>query len=204
MLGRWTLRRAFWLGVVLGGMVVFGGWTILPPVLSGWFEYAWLVVTVLWLVWSMTTVWTCARHARRPVRYLARASVGLVALLIWATVFVPHHHDYTTRHKIQEGVNLSNPMRTALGIACLENDMRPGISNHELGLGAPGEYNGLHTHSVEDFVDGAGTGRVVVVFKTIGRDVEDGQTVVYHGTCNEREMRWRISGSVSAEFLPKG
>ena len=204
MLGRWTLRRAFWLGVVLGGIVVFSAWIALPPIFAGWDEYVLLTVTLLWLVWSMTSVWNCARHSGRLIRYLARASLGLVLLLTLAMLLVPHPHDYTTRHKILEGVNISNPARTALGIACMETDLLPGMSNYELGLVDPAEYNNPRMHSVEAFVDEPDTGRVVVVFKAIGNDVEDGQTVVYHGVCDEAGMRWSISGSVPAKFRPKG
>ena len=129
-----------------------------------------------------------------------RSFFGFWLLLLFLD---PHYNDYETRAKIQEGVNLSNPVRTALGIACSETDLLPGMSNYELGLVAPGEYNATHTHSVDAFVDEPDTGRVVVVFKAIGNDVEEGQTVVYHGVCDEAGMRWTITGSVPAGFRPK-
>ena len=44
--------------------------------------------------------------------------VAIIGIL--AAVAIPAYQDYTVRAKIQEAVNLSNPHRTALGIACSE------------------------------------------------------------------------------------
>ena len=44
--------------------------------------------------------------------------VAIIGIL--AAVAIPAYQDYTVRAKIQEAVNLSNPHRTSLGIACSE------------------------------------------------------------------------------------
>ena len=42
--------------------------------------------------------------------------VAIIGIL--AAVAIPAYHTYTVKEKVQEGVNLSRPARTALGIAC--------------------------------------------------------------------------------------
>ena len=44
--------------------------------------------------------------------------VAIIGIL--AAVAIPAYQDYTIKAKVQEGVNVSNPHRTAIGIACSE------------------------------------------------------------------------------------
>ena len=62
------------------------------------------------------------------------------ALPVAAFVAWPTGCGYPLSAKVQEGVNLSNPARTALGIACSERDLHNQTNNTELGLALPHEY----------------------------------------------------------------
>lgn len=44
---------------------------------------------------------------------------------------------------------------------------------------------------------------VVITYHAIGQAVEEGQTVVYVGTCGVDGVSWRLSGSVPEKFLPR-
>ena len=111
--------------------------------------------------------------------------------------------EYTVRAKIQEGVNLSNPHRTAIGIECSEETLRPGMPMTELGLVAPSEYNGTFVESVTATVESKKRAMVVISYKEIGRVVRRGDIVVYFGTCGPSGTTWEISGTLPRRYWPK-
>jgi len=126
--------------------------------------------------------------------------VAIIGIL--AAVAIPAYQDYTIRAKVQEGTNLSNPARTALGIACSEGNLS-GITHAPMGLSAAASYSGKYTRSVTAGGTNATSGTISIVFTNIGSAIATGQQVTYTGTCGAGGMTWAVTGNVASKFLPK-
>ena len=126
--------------------------------------------------------------------------VAIIGIL--AAVAIPAYQDYTIRAKVQEGTNLSNPHRTALGIACSEGAL-DGATTTDLGLSISTAYNGSYSKSVAAAGLSATQGRVTIVYTAIGSGIADNENVVYTGTCGPGGMTWAITGTVETKYLPK-
>lgn len=126
--------------------------------------------------------------------------VAIIGIL--AAVAIPAYQDYTVRAKVQEGVNLSNPHRTSLGIACSEGELATADTT-SMGLSAAASYVGKYTNSVAAATSSATTGTVTITYTAIGSSISSGDTVLYTGTCGAGGMTWTVSGSVPSKFYPK-
>lgn len=129
--------------------------------------------------------------------------VFVAVIGILAAITIPAYQDYTIRARIQEGVNVANEPRTAVGISCSEGTLEAGMGNSELGLGEPSQYAGTVVRDVEVFVEDGETAHVVITYNAIGARIEDGATVAYTGSCSASGMDWEVSGTIPAKFLPK-
>lgn len=162
----------------------------------------WVSRSFSWVSYLLVCVAKLISYLFVPVAKLA-VFIALIGLLI--KISAPHDYD-RTYGKIQEGVALSNPHRTAIGIACVEETLGAGLPTDELGLAAPSEYQGTYVNSVSAEVESDTKARVVIVYKQIGREhvvIQDGATVVYTGTCGPTGISWEISGTVPKKYLPK-
>ncbi len=129
--------------------------------------------------------------------------VAIIGIL--AAVAVPAYQDYTVRAKVQEGVNLSNPHRTSLGIACSEGDLN-GATHGALGLSAAASYFGDYTSNVLATGTSVTQGTVLITLKAIGSAVNAGQQILYTGTCGAGGMRWVVAPggtAIANKYLPK-
>ena len=127
----------------------------------------------------------------------------IVAIIgILASVAIPAYRDYTVREKVHEAVNLANPARSALGIACSNGNLA-GADNQLLGLPAANAFAGDHTRSIAVAGHSPTEGTVTIVFNSIGGVIEEGQRIVYTGACGSDGMRWSVGGDVLPEYLPK-
>ena len=134
--------------------------------------------------------------------------VAIIGIL--AAVAIPAYQDYTVRAKIQEAVNLSNPHRTALGIACSEGELvTPGgggaTQQTDLGLASPTAYNGKYTTTIAAVGNDTTSGTVTLTLKQIGNAVNVNQNIIYVGTCTPGGMQWTLSAgsTIATKFLPK-
>ncbi len=132
--------------------------------------------------------------------------VAIIGIL--AAVAIPAYQDYTVRAKIQEAVNLSNPHRTSLGIACSEGELvtpSGGGAQHvtDLGLAYPTAYSGKYTSGIAAYGNSTTSGTVTLTMAQIGNAVTVGQTIIYTGTCTPGGMTWTVSGSIATKFRPK-
>jgi type IV pilus assembly protein PilA len=127
--------------------------------------------------------------------------VAIIGIL--AAVAIPAYQDYTIKAKVQEGVNLSNPARTALGIACSEGEL--GTATHStMGLSTNTLYTGEYTRSVTAVGTNTTTGTVTIVYTGIGSQVSPNDAVIYTGTCGAGGMVWAVAASgLPTKFLPK-
>jgi len=132
--------------------------------------------------------------------------VAIIGIL--AAVAIPAYQDYTVRAKVQEAVNLSNPHRTSLGIACSEGALvTPGgggaNQQTDLGLAAPTSYRAKYT----SIITAAGTtitnGRITLTMLQIGSSITANSTITYFGSCGPGGMQWVVTGSIPTKFLPK-
>ena len=126
--------------------------------------------------------------------------VAIIGIL--ASVAIPAWQDYTVREKVREAVDLANPARTALGIACSQGDLS-GADNHSLGLSPGHAYSGDYTRNVAAAGLSSTEAIVTVTLRPVGAVIDDGQQIVYTGACGTDGMRWTVGGDVPAKHLPK-
>ena len=127
--------------------------------------------------------------------------VAIIGIL--AAVAIPAYQDYTIRAKIQEAVNLSNPHRTALGIACSEGAMSAATQITDLGLATDTAYNAKYTTTIAAVGGTSTNGTVTLTMKGIGTSVTAGDTIIYEGVCGSGGLQWSVTGSIATKFRPK-
>ena len=131
--------------------------------------------------------------------------VAIIGIL--AAVAIPAYQDYTVRAKVQEAVNLSNPHRTSLGIACSEGALEvngtAATQQTDLGLAGPTAYGAKYTSAISANGVNTTSGTVTLTMKQIGNSITAGSTIIYTGTCTPGGMTWSVSGTVATKFWPK-
>lgn len=129
--------------------------------------------------------------------------VAIIGIL--AAIALPAYQDYTIKAKVQEGVSLSSPARTTIGLACSEAEDINGFGNASLGLTTAASYgtNSDYVDSVTAAGTGTGTGTVTIAYKAPSQ-VATG-SVVYTATCTDVGTSWQITanGNYPVKFLPK-
>ena len=126
----------------------------------------------------------------------------IVAVIgIFASVAIPAYQDYMVRQKVREAVDLANPARTALGIACSKGRLS-GMDNESLGLSPANAWSGDHTRSIAAAGLSSTEGMVTITLSSIGGVIADGQRIVYTGACGAGGMRWTVGGDVLPKYLP--
>lgn len=128
--------------------------------------------------------------------------LGFAMIGILVAVAIPAYQDYTIRGKVQEGVGLSNPHRTAAELACSENSSLQSQIARSLGLARPTDYSGTYVDSVSIRVRGTNSAEIVISYKTIASVINEGETVVYSGSCKNGEVTWTVGGTVPEKYLP--
>lgn len=169
-----------------------------------------LVNSGTWLVLAAYVLWvwiSAFYYARRSIFRL------LVVVLppVLALVVLPLGHSYGVRAKVVDAIVWSNPHRTALGIACSEEALEPGMDNAALGLAPAERYQGRYTRSIAASVQQEGKGTVTIVLRAISgsgwpvprRAIDEGETIVYEGTCNESGMTWTVHGTAPRKYWPR-
>ena len=134
--------------------------------------------------------------------------VAIIGIL--AAVALPAYQDYTVKAKVSEVNGVTAPARTAAGLACSEGSIPATATadlNGSLGLAAAASITGTYVTAVLVSNTGSASDTMVVTAKmaAIGSAVTVGQTVIYTGTCTAGSgLKWAITGSVAAKYLPKG
>ena len=125
--------------------------------------------------------------------------VAIIGILV--SVAIPAYQDYTVREKVREAANLANPMRAALGIACLQGNLS-GADNASLGFSSASGYSGDYTRSVAAAGLSSTEGVVTITLDAIGGVIGDGRKIVYTGACGAGGMSWTVGGDVPSKYLP--
>lgn len=128
------------------------------------------------------------------------AGLAMVGLLV--AVAIPAYQDYTIKAKVQEGVALSSSHRTAVRIACQENSLQQDQPGQNLNFARPTDYSGTYVNSVVIEVRGTNKAEVVISYKAIGSVINEGETVVYSGSCKDGEITWTVGGTIPEKYLP--
>ncbi len=132
--------------------------------------------------------------------------VAIIGIL--AAVAIPAYQDYTVRAKVQEAVNLSNPHRTSLGIACSEGNLMGAAGTGanqqtDLGLAGPTAYSAKYTSSIAAVGTTITNGTVVLTMLQIGSSITLNSTITYTGSCDAGGMQWAVTGTIASKFWPK-
>ncbi len=152
-----------------------------------------------------------------PLRVTILLIVVFVFLFFLTQVFlsgIDHELHSAIEFKTQEGVSLSAPARTAIGVLCSKGKLRPGLRHDdpEVGLMAPAKYAGVYVRFVSISVPEQNLGKVVIAFNRMegpgngGKEiVKDGATVIYRGVCGSESTTWSIdpASTVPKEYWPK-
>ena len=125
--------------------------------------------------------------------------VAIIGILV--SVAIPAYQDYTVREKVREAANLANPMRAALGVACLQGNLS-GADNASLGFSSASGYSGDYTRSVAAAGLSSTEGVVTITLDAIGGVIGDGRKIVYTGACGAGGMSWTVGGDVPSKYLP--
>lgn len=131
--------------------------------------------------------------------------VAIIGIL--AAVAIPAYQDYTIKAKVQEGVSLSAPARTAIGVACSEASLAGTVTQGGpvLALSPSTAYVGTYVKGVKVAVADATVATVTATYTKIGGGggVADNDTVTWNATCGPGGTTWAVTGSVPTKFLPK-
>lgn len=125
--------------------------------------------------------------------------VAIIGIL--AALALPAYQDYTTKAKVSEATSVTAPARTAMSVAC--NDENLATSTDET-LGFPVANSGWRYVTAVAGSGYAATGAVITAtMAAIGNSITAGQTIVWTGTCSTSGMTWAVGGTVAKKFLPK-
>lgn len=125
--------------------------------------------------------------------------VAIIGIL--AAVAIPAYQDYTIRARVQEAVSVSQPARTALGIACSEGALSASTNNASLDLPTATVITSQYVTSVTAAGTSATGATVTIVTANLGGGVTG--NVVYTGNCTSAGLKWAVSGSIDSKYLPK-
>jgi type IV pilus assembly protein PilA len=130
--------------------------------------------------------------------------VAIIGIL--AAVAIPAYQDYTIRARVQEAVSLSQPARTSLGIACSDGTLSAGTNNASLDLPAATSITSRYVGSAGNdgvLVDGTDLSVAVITIAAENLGAGTSGTIRYEAACGAAGLKWTISGTLAAKFLPK-
>jgi type IV pilus assembly protein PilA len=129
--------------------------------------------------------------------------VAIIGIL--AAIALPAYQDYTIRAKVSEGVSITAPIRTAIGVACSEGVLNASVSDADLNYDSTADYSTKVVSGIT-LTKGNQTASINIAYKDIGSGVTSGQTVVYKGTCSTvTGTTWTVdsSSTVPEKYRPK-
>lgn len=128
--------------------------------------------------------------------------VAIIGIL--AAVAIPAYQDYTVKSKVAEVGNLVSPALQVAGVMCSGGTLASATSNSAAGIPTDVSISGKYVNKIA--MSGGSTTSVTVT-ATLQSLAELGTassgTIIYNGTCGVGSLRWTVSGSIPAKYLPK-
>jgi len=129
--------------------------------------------------------------------------VAIIGIL--AAVAIPAYQDYTVKSKVSEVGSLIAPALAQAGVMCSGGTLASANNNSNMGIPTAASIRGKYVASVG--VTGTSTASTIVITATMDSLPELGSalngTVTYSGACGVGSLRWTVSGTVPAKYLPK-
>lgn len=132
--------------------------------------------------------------------------VAIIGIL--AAIALPAYQDYTIRAKVQEGVSIVAPIRTAIGIRCSEGETYTGITAASLGVGTLANYasNSQYVTTVALSNLSASQAGISITYDAGELPALTGSNVFeYLGTCNSAGTIWEsgTATTMNVKYQPK-
>ena len=126
---------------------------------------------------------------RRVFQWAVESSiVVLFAIALHAFVESVDFGLYTIPGKVQHSLDLTNPIRTALSIACSENALRESMASDDLGLAPLGEYESPDSSGLALEVVSPTLAKLTLSYESIGGSTLAAGTLVLVGRCELTAM----------------
>ncbi len=132
--------------------------------------------------------------------------VAIIGIL--AAIALPAYQDYTIRAKVQEGVSVVSPIRTAIGIRCSEGETFTGITAASLGVSTLSTYsdNSVYVESITLSSITASTAGISINYdETELPALASADVFEYLGTCTGAGTRWSegTATTMNTKYQPK-
>ncbi|MFZ6768111.1 pilin [Undibacterium sp. Di26W] len=129
--------------------------------------------------------------------------VAIIGIL--AAVAIPAYQDYTVKSKVSEVGSLIAPALAQAGVMCSGGTLASAVDNSSMGIPTANLIAGKYVDSVT--ASGGTASSIVITAQMNTSLVELGtamnKTVTYTGACGVGSLRWTVSGTVPAKYLPK-
>lgn len=126
--------------------------------------------------------------------------VAIIGIL--AAVAIPSFQDYTMKAKITEAVSLSQPARTAAGLACSTGEIM-NATNETFGLPVAASVATNTVKSIEATGNANGdTVTITILLKKLSSDIPEDASIIYTGLCSS-SIKWAVTGSIPTKYYPK-
>ncbi|HJV24962.1 MAG TPA: prepilin-type N-terminal cleavage/methylation domain-containing protein [Aromatoleum sp.] len=136
--------------------------------------------------------------------------VAIIGIL--AAVAIPAYQDYTIRARATNAPSVGAPVLTAVANVCSGVDTATDTAGAGLGMANAASYQNDYINDATLLLAATGTGtapangaKVTITFKSAAPVPAElqGKTVIYTAACDAGGVRWTISGSTPAKYLPK-
>ncbi|MFZ6758709.1 pilin [Undibacterium sp. Ji50W] len=128
--------------------------------------------------------------------------VAIIGIL--AAVAIPAYQDYTVKSKVSEVGSLIAPALAQAGVMCSGGTLASATANSTMGIPAALSIAGKYVLSVGVTANTASSIQITATMQALPElGTAISKTVTYDGACGVGSLRWTVSGTVPAKYLPK-